>query len=76
MGLKKMTYEESLRDLGLLSLKKRKLKGHFIAFLNFLMGVYKEMEPDSSSRECLVIGWKTMDTSPWEITIKGKKIPL
>lgn len=34
------------------------------------------MESDSSSQECLVIGWKTIDTSPWEIMIKGKKNPL
>lgn len=41
-----MTYEKRLRKFGLLSLKKRGLKGHLIAVCNDLMGT----EPCFSQR--------------------------
>lgn len=51
-------------DLGLLTIMIRKLKEQLISFFSILMGVYREMEPDSSSWECTLTGWKTMDTNP------------
>uniref|UniRef100_K7EY01 Reverse transcriptase domain-containing protein n=1 Tax=Pelodiscus sinensis TaxID=13735 RepID=K7EY01_PELSI len=42
-GLEYMTYEERLRDLGLISLQKREVRGDLIAVFNCLKGIAREV---------------------------------
>jgi len=51
-GMEYLCYEERLRELGLLSLQKRKLQGDFIAAFQYQEGAYKKAGGGLFTRAC------------------------
>jgi len=51
-GLENLSYEEGLRELGLLNLEKRRLQGDLIASFQYLNGAYKKDGDKLFSKAC------------------------
>jgi len=51
-GLQCLSYEEMLRELGLFSLEKRRLRGHLIAACQYLKGAYRKDGEGLFTRVC------------------------
>ena len=51
-GLEHLSYEDSLRELGLFSLEKRRLQGDLMAAFQYLKGAYRKAGEGLFTRAC------------------------
>jgi len=51
-GLEHLSYEQRLRELGLSSLEKRRMRGDFMAAFQYLKGAYRKGGENIFSRAC------------------------
>ena len=74
-GLGSLPYEERLREQGLFSLKKRRLRGDLITMFQFLKGGYKE-DGDSlftrSHMEKMRGNWYKLVLGKFQLDTRGK----